>query len=776
MNGIPSQGNSTGGLVIDIAGDKNGLYAIALNSGVWKTEINTAMSFNRWRQLPQSPRYAHCIAVDPVLPDHLVVGEREGDGSTVAQNSSGLWESFDGGKTFAQTAYFDPLSIACRQGITSQVVNGAVITNQSTVIITTPCRIARKPLFASTFSHSVTTPTGDEFTAIAYFDPWIVARTRRSIFVSNDDGQTWSEHAIQFSFHGQQFTQPQREGLHSVAVLVNPVDGTPFVYLPATRTPNEKCLKGESTPTCNYGSYLVFHMTRQSWSFDHVTERGLGTGLGGMVFMKAFHSPNENLRNALGGRTNLIYCMAQNIFRAQRIDELGRVTWENIANADVGGEPEPSGFHSDIWDFHIDPLGWYAWVGTDGGVHYTVMPKDQKSIELNLNQSYLGLNEGLHTQHVHEGFVAGYTGNKMEEHYGYATQDNSGWWNATVNSIDNWQSNHLGDANKIRGDQGNRNVVIMYRHLQSASLHTFVTTPGVQPSPITIAYNGSNFQCIQTLQDEAIPPFLDVVMLTTLPITYNVNGMQVPVPGPLGSATGTVILRNRAFASGPDINLSQGSGWEIAFNDLPAGTEAFWVSGGHDNPAYFVLARVSGVLQLFYRRQNDPSWQTIALPAGVSLAEYNIDVVQNGPVWVNPYRTHEMYLVCSDGIYKGTIGIGGWIFNQETQLTNLLSDSGKYPLGQWFGGGNDAHVCKANQSELNAMYVLSSLAFNRFAPDEKVAASPYTGVFYQKGNGLWRNFSNVLPKPFTPVSSVNITPQGIYGTTEGRGIFKIVNY
>jgi len=33
-----------------------------------------------------------------------------------------------------------------------------------------------------------------------------------------------------------------------------------------------------------------------------------------------------------------------------------------------------------------------------------------------------------------------------------------------------------------------------------------------------------------------------------------------------------------------------------------------------------------------------------------------------------------------------------------------------------------------------------------------------------------------IAKPFTPVNSVSINDQGIYVTTEGRGMFKIVNY
>src|SRR5579863_5289071 len=95
--GISHQdGKSASGLVINVAGDKNGLYAVALNSGVWKTQLNANGQFDSWQQLAQSPRYAYCIAVDPNSPNHIAVGEREGDGIDISQRNSGLWESYDG--------------------------------------------------------------------------------------------------------------------------------------------------------------------------------------------------------------------------------------------------------------------------------------------------------------------------------------------------------------------------------------------------------------------------------------------------------------------------------------------------------------------------------------------------------------------------------------------------------------------------------------------------------------------------------------------------------
>ena len=99
-----------------------------------------------------------------------------------------------------------------------------------------------------------------------------------------------------------------------------------------------------------------------------------------------------------------------------------------------------------------------------------------------------------------------------------------------------------------------------------------------------------------------------------------------------------------------------------------------------------------------------------------------------------------------------------------------------YPLDNFFAGGNDLNVVRSNQSNRNCMYPISGVAFNRFDPAQVVAASPFTGIFLKNGSGDWKDLSGALPKPYTPVSSVNINNQGIYVTTEGRGILKIVNY
>lgn len=802
-DGVSDGGSSTAGLVINMAGDKNGLYAIGLNSGVWKTEINENGSFNQWRQLAQSPRYAHSIAVDPNTPDHIAVGEREGDGIDTAQNNCGLWESYDGGKTFPQKNYFNPLTHPCRQDNLTQVVNGVIITNKSTTIITTPCGIGRKEYFEPTFTYAHFTTSQDDqtFTGIAVFKDWIVARTKTSIFISNDDGKNWNEHVIQFNFRfnikNQNFTQSDREGIYSVSIMQEPQTNNVFVYLPVTRNPNGPCIapdKGidsctgiqSSPPSCNYSSLLVFDNNAQQWNYQIIRERGLGTGLGGRVFMKSFYSKNTNLQNQVGGNTNLIYSTSQNFFRATNINADGTAVWQNIANANTCGEPKPSNFHSDIWDFLLDPLGWYSWISSDGGVYYFAMDTKQTTIGLNSENKYINLNSGLHTQHIHEAFVAGYLGDRLEdEHYGYGTQDNGGWKNVTTDNISNWKSiDGTTDVNIIEGDQGNTQFILTARNLQSAVL-AGLQSPGSSPpsgaklGPITISNisnNANSFQFIQTLNSENPNLMLDALMLTTLPMKYEKDKQVFNVPGELGSKTGTVIIRNTSFATNPDINLSLGSGWNIEFSDLPNGLQAFWVSGGHTDPTYFLICNQSNNTVIYKRKKSESLWTVLNMPAGVQIIPYAAGRVQHGPVFVNPYNPYEIYVSCKDGVYHGYIAVGGWIFSKDVDLTNLISGNGKYPIDKTFTGGNGANVTWSNQSSGNAMYPVSWISFNRYHPDQVVASSPFTGVFFKDGTKTWRDLSNVLPKPFTPVSAVNINNQGIYVTTEGRGIFKIVNY
>jgi hypothetical protein len=560
------------------------------------------------------------------------------------------------------------------------------------------------------------------------------------------------------------------------------------------RNPNGPCIEPDkgidpcrpnvppaNPPVCNYLSFVVFSNQSKQWNYQLIRDRGLGIGLGGRAFMKSFTVDHPNLQNAVGGKANLIYCGAQNIFKATDINDDGTAVWENMTNANICGEARPSQIHADIWDFLVDASGTHAWVSSDGGVYQTLINNNQAHLALTVNNRYANLNFGLHTQHVHEAFVAaGHPGNEVGvECYAYATQDNGGWQSLTTDGVTNWNNVVGGDVNIVQGDQGNKELAMMGRNLQTAGLYQFDNNPplGAKLGAATIFHKGNAFQFIQTLaaEDPNPAPLLDAVVLTTLPLQFMQNNSLVNVPGELGSRSGIVILRNRSFAANPDINISQGAGWTVELDDLPAGAQAFWVTGGHADPTYILICRQAGVTMLFSRKKSLASWTRLNVPAGVTIVPYQEGQVQHGPVFVNPYNPIVIYLSCTDGIYHSFLSRKTIHFKKDEQLTELVSSTGQFPLDKIFPGGNTLNVIKSNQSNLNCMYPVSGVAFNRYDPSQVAAASPFTGVFLKNGS-TWKDLSHVLPEPFTPVSSVNINNQGIYVTTEGRGMFKIVNY
>ena len=77
---------------------------------------------------------------------------------------------------------------------------------------------------------------------------------------------------------------------------------------------------------------------------------------------------------------------------------------------------------------------------------------------------------------------------------------------------------------------------------------------------------------------------------------------------------------------------------------------------------------------------------------------------------------------------------------------------------------------------------LVNMAFNRNDPNQMVAASPFTGVFYgtwpsvpvgQCAEPNWRDLSNSLPTPIPYASSLAMDDVSIYVGTEGRGLLRI---
>src|SRR5882724_10476026 len=136
-NGLQADGGAqTAGVTPILVGDADALYAVSMDAGVWQS-----LNGGAWTQLANSPQRAYSIAIDRSDRQHIAVGERDGDRSDPAQNQSGIYESFDGGKTFGD--YFDPRSLGgCKS---SQAIPALAFSPNSALIAATACGVAVKP-------------------------------------------------------------------------------------------------------------------------------------------------------------------------------------------------------------------------------------------------------------------------------------------------------------------------------------------------------------------------------------------------------------------------------------------------------------------------------------------------------------------------------------------------------------------------------------------------------------------------------------------------------
>src|SRR5207237_1499252 len=130
---------------------------------------------------------------------------------------------------------------------------------------------------------------------------------------------------------------------------------------------------------------------------------------------------------------------------------------------------------------------------------------------------------------------------------------------------------------------------------------------------------------------------LDAVMLVYPPLHYIVNKVSNPVPGTLGQPSSSpLLIRNTQFAASPHANSSQFQTWTIVANDLPAGSEGFWVSGGHADPVYYVIAKSAGVSRLYKRNSSGTGWTQLnvsGLLDGINPTPEGLPYTPHGPVF-----------------------------------------------------------------------------------------------------------------------------------------------
>jgi hypothetical protein len=751
-----------------LVGDEKALYAVSLNAGVWKS-----VRGGPWRQLPDSPPRACCIAQDPNDPRRLAVGERNGLAADMRLNGSGVWESTDGGETWSYT--FDPL---CLPGSSSQAIPAIAFSRRATLLIATARGIGRKPAHARTFDFTASPPDIGPVTALAISESRVWARTRERLLVSVDDGRTWQRHSIpatvddfpiRFGSRGDLFSLAASD---SLAILV---------------------FRPEPDTTGNKNTLLLYDLAADRWRVQQLPT-GNGTGLGGRRYLKSYMLKDPTLKEGIGGRIQLFFGAGQEVHQALGLQEDGTILWDRAAMTDWGGPyPYPTNhIHPDMWDIHVPPS--YhpqkdptAWIACDGGIYQAARPaKPAADYAGRIQQMQWGLrNDGLHTHHIHTLTVLHVHGKRAR--LAYPTSDNDAWyWDAARG----WQyEDYLGDANWTAGDLANPAMALLARRSAGFVMLTTFGDP-VPPGANfqenhTFTLNSEErydgplaFQCIQTLAGETPEyPLLDAVMLAHLPLkARDTTGKLVPVPGPLGQPNPgdhPVLIRNRKFAADPDVNRSQFVGWSLEADDLPVGAMRFWVSGGHAASTYYVYVAEPERGALYRRDRSGAGWQRLTDRDRDGQRFLPLAGGVYGPAFVNPYHPETLFLLTDVGVEVSRDG--GRSFRPDRTLTALLTASGKYPLRTGELTGNSSGVILASRA--NATGTLAHMAFDRDHPDTVVAASPFTGVFLTEGaTEAWRDLSAALPTPLSSVSSVAIDGNAVYVATQGRGLLRIVDY
>lgn len=758
----------TGGVTVGLAGDEKALYAVSLDAGVWKSQNGAP-----WTQLSNSPRYSFSIAVDPSRPDHLAVGERDGDLADKTKNQSGVWESFDGGATF--TNYFNPRSNGgCAN---SQAIPSLVFTRKNSVLIAaTPCGLAVNAGGNMGWKFP-TTPLGNSpVTAVAASATKVWARNAAgTLIVSNDDGKTFNlatnkpiPAGIQFAGGGDAYSLAAFDDFAAMSTL------------------------GGSIGNNNFNQLLIYVASSDEWFvqkrlFDFnegpnsPSRNGTGGGSVGRRFLNAFEFSTQ-----AGPIETLIFCSGQELFGATaEVLDPKDLIWTKIAGGGLGTAIprapmyKPS-VHADFWSGLVSASG-IIWLGTDGGVFQNRQDY----------QGWLTQNDGLHTHHVNMIFSP-----PLNTAFAYPTVDNSAWF---AGFTQNWAHDDSGDSNWVVGDYAGSPPFAFAAREQKPLGTTLCgfdnnvpnqheTNPGKMVKGVWRAadqtFDGPlTFNVIQTLYTgEPRPngPMLDAVMLVKLPLQYYegddpAKPLKTVFPN---EGKPFAIVRNKQWLQHPSIGSASGAGWEMMADSLPPGAAGFKVAGGHQKPQLFVITNVWGTIDLWrWDGNTKANWKKLDIrgggqPSGLLLGKDFTGALgsYNAPVFVNPYRPNRLYALTVSGVRTSNDGGDTWI--AETALTNAITKNGAYPLVGNFGD-DFSNLPARGHGPYWGLATLSDMSFDMVNPERVAAASPYTGVFFNKGDGAWHDLGAGLPKPYTPVSSIFLFGNYVNVGLQGRGLWQI---
>jgi hypothetical protein len=205
------------------------------------------------------------------------------------------------------------------------------------------------------------------------------------------------------------------------------------------------------------------------------------------------------------------------------------------------------------------------------------------------------------------------------------------------------------------------------------------------PTGVGLGDESGLYKVVQSTEGGSTSPLMDMFMLVDNPTRWSWIFPIAP-PNPSG---GAVILRNVNFAADPNIQAVSAKGnssggfpiWQVFDNQVPAGTLRIFASGGAVHPVLFAYTSAG---QLF-RRLNG-SWE--ALDVGASLP--SVWRGNEGPVFVNPYDPHHLFVVTTKDVRVSRSGVGDTlIFAPDESLMQLLTASGKYSWNGSFGTVNE---------------------------------------------------------------------------------------
>lgn len=752
LDGQVADGDAqTAGVMPTLAGAGTTIYAVSMNAGVWQS-----VNGGPWSQLSNSSAYAYSIAIDPTNPHHVAVGDRDGDRADPSKNTSGVHESYDDGRTFPD--YFDPRSLG---GCPSQAIPSLAFTASGVLVAATACGVAVKTSKAGPWTRPATAIGRNLVTAVTASKTKIWARDAQgTLAVSSADGQHWMPATVKplpagisFAHSGDRFTLAAFDD---------------YAFMSTLGQDNGK--------QNNFNQLLTYDVRNDRWVVqtrifdpaDNVSNDpnfGSLNGTGGCEcdgrrFVRAYLSAQ--------GQRHVVFGTGQDVFMSTAQDpQTDMLSWTRIASDAIYSTPPTDPkfrpqLHSDIWDVLVSADGATLWLSNDGGVF-----KNSQD-----GKGWLTDNDGLHTQHVHMLYAA-----PLNTAYAYPTTDNAAWY---AGLSGNWKHDSTGDSNFVVGDEGASPLYAFVERqpgfdtltgfdqavpdLDQSGTTTEVT--GIVKSVDTTFDGPLTFNFIQTLYsgDRADRP-ADAVMLTKMPLQYRDN-LNRPVTVLDDPGQAVAIVRNPTWVNHPDINESRGAGWQLMADNLPPDTTGFLVAGGHNKATLYALA--GNPLALFrWDGKVHGSWTQLPIQ-GPGQPSLLLAGSPKGPVFVNPYRASELYALTATGVRSSTDSGDHW--TAETALTAALTGNGAYPLTGTFSP-NSSNVYQASHGV--GLGTLSDMAFDEVYPDHVVAASPFTGVFFNSGNGTWHDLDAALPKPLTPASSVSVFGNVANVGLEGRSIWQI---